>query len=450
MADRFRPTLRQASLLFVSLAVGCLLTMPAEAPARTKVFKPVHSGGQVLVFRLRGVAPSDVRTAVVAMYRGGQKVERRLNVHRVRRALRNGDRILIRKPHDVQRALLLIDVPASRTCALGTFSGHNQPGSCWRPYSDQSPFNREIPPSTPRISNSGAIAKRLASFGPPHKMAGGIADTKDDWNHPIYFSRPDDPVYKVHCTETWGTCEVEGMQVRIPAPARPAGGGDAQLAVIDQRSGWEYDFWQVREKPSGGGTLAVSWGGRTRIDGDGLGAGATGASFGLAAGVIRPSELAAGNIDHALSMVVRCSSGTSLWPADRRATGTPCSARGESNANAPAIGQHFYLDMSNAEIKQLPDPAWQKTILRAMARYGMFVEDTGGTSWGVQFESGSSFTSFGYQDPWSKLGRKLKLPVWNGAAGGGGGRYIYDFGNAVNWAANLRVAVPCATQGGCG
>jgi hypothetical protein len=386
VADRFRPTLRQASLLLACLLLGGLLTMPAGTPARTKVFKPIHNGPRVLLLKPRRVAS-----------------------------------------------------PGSRACVLGTFSGHNLPGSCWRPYSDRSPFNREISPTTPRVANSGAIVNRLASFGPPQKMADGIADTKNDWSHPIYFSRPSDPVYTVHCTKPWGTCEVEGMQVRIPAPARPAGGGDAQLGVVDQQTGWEYDFWQVSHKPSGGGTLAVSWGGRTRIDGDGLGAGATGASFGLAAGVIRPSELAAGQIDHAVSIIVRCSSGTSVWPADPHATGTPCSARGGSNANAPAMGQHFYLDMSNAEIKQLPDPAWQKTILRAMARYGMFVEDTGGTSWGVQFESGSSYTSFGYRDPWSKLGRKLRLPVWDGAPHGGT-RHIFDFDKAVNWATNLRVA----------
>ena len=62
------------------------------------------------------------------------------------------------------------------------------------------------------------------------------------------------------------------------------------MAVIDQASGWEYDFWQVESKPAGGGTISISWGGRTAIgtaDADGLGSNATAAHFGLAAGVIR-------------------------------------------------------------------------------------------------------------------------------------------------------------------
>ena len=71
------------------------------------------------------------------------------------------------------------------------------------------------------------------------------------------------------------------------------------------------------------------------------------------------------------------------------------------------MGQHFFLEMTDAEIEALSVPAWQKTILRAMARYGLYVGDTGGGGWGVQFESGSSFTSFGQADPWVALGDQL-------------------------------------------
>ena len=64
------------------------------------------------------------------------------------------------------------------------------------------------------------------------------------------------------------------MRVRIPAKARPAAGGDGSLGIIDQATGWEYDFWQARSRPADGGVLKVSWGGRTPIgtpDADGLG-----------------------------------------------------------------------------------------------------------------------------------------------------------------------------------
>ena len=110
--------------------------------------------------------------------------------------------------------------------------------------------------------------------------------------------------------------------MRIPDAARPAAGGDGHLAVIDQADGWEYDFWQVQQKPKGGGTLTVSYGGKTPYgtsNADGLGSNATAANFALSAGIIRPSELEAGKIDHALFMVVECTNGTAVWPAPARA-----------------------------------------------------------------------------------------------------------------------------------
>ena len=42
----------------------------------------------------------------------------------------------------------------------------------------------------------------------------------------------------------------------------------------------------------------------------------------------------------------------------------------------------FQLDMSDAEIRALGVPRWKRGILRAMARYGMFVGDTGGIALG--------------------------------------------------------------------
>ncbi len=59
------------------------------------------------------------------------------------------------------------------------------------------------------------------------------------------------------------------MKVHIPAKARPAAGGDGHMAVIDQAGGQEYDFWQVATNPlpAGGGTINISWGGRTPIGG---------------------------------------------------------------------------------------------------------------------------------------------------------------------------------------
>ena len=330
-------------------------------------------------------------------------------------------------------------------CVFGTFSQLNMPGACWRPYSESSPFNRVVPGSPAIAPTSAAIVSRVNGFGAPQNITVGGGE---DWSHPIFYSQPDDPVFTIHCAKTWGTCEIEGMQVRIPDAARPASGGDSHMAVIDQAGGWEYDFWQVQNKPAGGGTITISWGGRTRIgtaDADGLGSNATAAHFGLAAGPIRAAELEAGQIDHALFMVVRCTNGNFVWPAEG-VSGTPCSSIGLSNADAPALGQHFYLAMSDAEIAATGAPVWKQTILRAMAHYGMFVGDTGGSSWGIQFESGASYTSFGSPDPFVRLGDLWGVPKYPDP--NVGPQRIFKIAGSVDYG-RLRALDPCVARGTC-
>jgi hypothetical protein len=244
----------------------------------------------------------------------------------------------------------------------------------------------------------------------------------------------------VHCTRAeWGRCDIEGLRVRVPEGARPAGGDDGHMAVIDQARGWEYDFWQVSSKPRGGGILTASWGGRTRFGrgSDGLGSDATAAHFGLLAGIIRPSELAAGRIRHALAVKIDCDDGRSVYPA--QGAGQQCDDR----AGAPPQGARFQLAMSSAEIDALKAPRWKRAILLAMARYGFFVEDTGGSPWDLAIESGASFTSFGRQDPWVSFAREA------GADRDGGGTYRLGIAGGVDWAGRLRMIDPCVTERSC-
>jgi hypothetical protein len=281
------------------------------------------------------------------------------------------------------------------------------------------------------LQTSQAIVDRVLAMGPIADMV--VAPPPgSDWYHPVFYSLPTDPIFTVHCTRSWGQCEVEGMTVRIPDAARPADGGDAHLAVVDQASGWEYDFWEVEDKPAGGGTLAVAWGGRTKIDGDGLGSDATAAHFGLLAGVIRAQEMQDGRIDHALFMMVGCTLDQYVYPAAGLAAS--CS----DQTHAPAVGQHFWLDMTDDEIEALDVPNWKKTILRALSRYGAFVGDTGGNeAFTFQFESGSTYTSFGIDDPMVAFARQRTAGVTER-----GGTFYFDLSSGVDWRNRLRVLGP--------
>jgi hypothetical protein len=330
---------------------------------------------------------------------------------------------------------------ATLGCGYGGFQVGAWPGGCWRPYSVSSPFNRRLP-AVPRVAaDSGQVVARLLGFGPINHLVAGGAGMEEDYAHPTYYARAGDPWFVLHCyEESWGTCPIEGHRIRVPDAAQPAAGGDGHLTVVDQDSGWEYDLYKVRSKPAGGGVLEFRWGGRTRIDGDGLRSGATAAKFGSLAGIVRAEELAAGRIDHALFMTARCDAGRAVYPA--RGVGTSCAQVGESTAGAPPMGAHLWLAMTDSQIDVLPVPGWKKTILRAMATYGMFVGDTGSGSWGIKKESGATYTSFGHPARFVEFAKANGWEPYEDV-------WVGNLRDGVDWAAHLRVLDPCVSQRTC-
>jgi hypothetical protein len=385
------------------------------------------------------------RARIVAAWLQRGRDRRPVSVRTVSRATRRAELPIPRPAGWSGDRIRLIIRMASRSgvygCGYGRFARGRWPAGCWRPYSAASPFNQPLPQGAQPVGNSGALVRRILGFGPARHLVAGYADTAEDYDHPTYWSRPSDPEFQLHCYQaSWGRCAIQGQKIRIPDAARPAAGGDGHLTVVDQDSGWEYDLYKVRSKPAGGGVLEFRWGGRTRIDGDGLRSGGVAARFGNLAGVVRAAELVSGRIDHALFATVRCSDGRFVYPA--RGPGTSCASIGLPTADAPPLGTRLQLAMSREEIDRLRVPAWKKTILRAMATYGMFVADTGGGSWGIRMESGSTFTSFGTADPLVKFaqthGWVSHDNVWTG-----------NLQDGVPWSGRLRVIAPCVTRRRC-
>ncbi len=441
----------------VAVVLSVVLGSVSAASAKSLEFRSVDERAGVFTFKLRGLEQRRVLSTVVRVGRDRRVVGPR----RVRRGAQRGE-LRVRAPHRTftllqraratddryRRAVLVVrtrpSAPVGKGCGVslvGSFGVDAWPGGCWRPYSDSSPFNRSLGAS-PRVdAGSDAVVDRVMGFGPLQHLVAGQAGRKDDWGHPTYYSKPSDPEFTLSCTEDWGRCDVEGMRIRIPDQARAPGGSDGHMTVVDQVSGWEYDMWRVTSKPRGGGTLEFAWGGRTRIDGDGLGSNAVAARFGNMAGKLRAEELEAGEINHALFMVVNCDSGEFVYPAAQ--SGRECSSIGKSNKDAPPMGARFQLEMSDAEIAALDVPVWKKTILRAMAHYGMYVGDTGG-SWSIKEESGLTYTSFGRADKWVELAKRYQVPRYEPD-----NNWIYNLRDDVDWASRLRVIDPCEAQGTC-
>ena len=76
--------------------------------------------------------------------------------------------------------------------------------------------------------------------------------------------------------------------------------------------------------------------------------------------------------------------------------------------------------------------------MRAAARYGLFVGDTGGGF--IKLESGTTYTSFGLPDPWVELAEDAGLDPWQDSMGRN--RYKFDLTTGIDWAGRLRMAAP--------
>jgi hypothetical protein len=337
------------------------------------------------------------------------------------------------------------------TPAWGSFGGGNFPPGCWQLYSPTiSPFNRPISANPTVMANSAAMIAGLQTFAqddpnntPSQFIAApqGATSGFGTSGFPTYYSAATDPVFTISCNSAT-LCPIKGQQLHIPQNALAAGNSDGHLTVIDQSTGTEYDFWQAKTPlPQGGGTLVVSGAGKTSVDGDGLGSKAIAANYGSLAGVIRAQELQAGQINHALVMVVHCDNATHVYPAT--ADDQSCSSVGMSNASALPMGARVQLNMTDSQIAALSSPAWQKTILRALAHYGAYVSDTGG-DWGFQIDGSQQYNSMGYPNPWLAF---AKANGWT--LNSSDGTYLGNLTKAVDWYSNLRVLDTCSAQGSC-
>lgn len=287
--------------------------------------------------------------------------------------------------------------------------GPNGPAACWRPYGAGSPFNRELPPDPVVASDSATIISNLVANHVD--FAGGGSDfafTTGDGRDAVYYSQSGDPMVRIHCTYEWGprTCtgsdgvNIDGKLIPVPRGAQPAGGVDRHMTVIDQAAGREYDFEHATW--DGDRILDVWSGGGVAIGpnaGTGLGGGATASDFATFAGLITERELAADAINHALVASVPCTDG-SVAPAVRP-NGFSCAQLGSWNPTGtpPPLGALLQLTMTDDQIAATRAPAWERTIMTAMAHYGMYVNDTNGSDGGnaisVEAESDVSYTSLG-------------------------------------------------------
>jgi hypothetical protein len=366
------------------------------------------------------------------------------------------------------------------------------------PYAKSSVFNAPVSQSPQFLANSGAIV--AAQFPNPANSGTWVRATEagvNDYTHPLFFATTADPVVTLVCTQYCNAPDNGGVPktAYVPALARPAGGTDAHITVV-QPDGTEIDGFACFGSP--GSTSSYSnphsdMQSRNWQSGDTLtcanianlgdfanglgymrsGPGSTAADIALGSGVVTAAELIAGRIDHALNIGGQCAIGVQ-FPAPMDASTKQCS----SGVGPPLGGREWYdvpCATTQADGNLRP---WEKAILCALNVYGGYFGDSGGGginfTGGVspQFESEETWRDYNgtgtnnatYTSPFAALASQgwQSLTISNVLGSSSGKRWGYpgsnanndwipidENGNPINWAAHIHWLAPCSAQGSC-
>jgi hypothetical protein len=193
------------------------------------------------------------------------------------------------------------------------------------------------------------------------------------WGVSVAEARPTDPGFDVPCIR-YRECTLGVFgRLRIPLTARPDPSADGHLAVYDPVRRREWGLYGARLTRGKWQALA---GAAVSTRGSGLApprtAAANAANFPLLGGLIRPEEILQGRIDHALVFgMPNVGAGPPVCPATH-------SAGASADPHALREGQWLQLD-PRLDVDDLELEPWQRTIARALQRYGMYLRDGAGT-----------------------------------------------------------------------
>jgi hypothetical protein len=365
-------------------------------------------------------------------------------------------------------------MPSASPSAIPTVSPTVAPAGCgaepalqngveyatgWAPYAcATSPWNLRVSAGPTYASYSSAVVATEFAGGNTQPVREEEAGPYD-YGHPIYYASASDPLVSVHCVSYCDTIDNGGLpaSIYLPAQARPAGGADAHMAVI-QPDGSEIDMWSTTA-PAGNWVSGATVTAQSVADcgnfarGSGFtptGPAATAGGACLAAGLLRANELLAGSIDHALALVAQCVVGWQ-YPAYANASSDTC-----TSGQGPALGGRLWYDVpdatTNANTALRP---WEKAILNALHDYGGYLEDdfaggSGVSGIGFMAESGEAPWAFGQPDPFAALAAQ----GWNVVTVSGSFTPRYVGADpwqptGVNFAAHMHWLDPCSARGSC-
>jgi hypothetical protein len=189
----------------------------------------------------------------------------------------------------------------------------------------------------------------------------------------------------------------ESDRVRYPlgADTRIEGGrnasGDRHAIVVDKATCRDYETWDTRNTSKGwtAGSGAV-WNLTTDAlrTKPGLNLGPSGltsadaAGLPILSGLLRPDEVKAGYVDHAIRFTAPVTAERYIWPAEHQAGST-------TSANYPPMGARFRLKAGFPIAGYSRDT---RVVLRAMKTFGLILADNG-SPWYFQGEASTRWSA---------------------------------------------------------
>lgn len=303
---------------------------------------------------------------------------------------RSGPEMILQRLRSKTPTLISARVSGDHCFFPGDYSrsgiiGIQLPGA-WRPFSTSSPWNLPILKNARKHPDSDVIMYNVISHADHIRFA-------NSYLVPVWVVNSDNlPAIRVkskYAFDWWdrdrdGWTDI-GVPVTIDMWAEPT--PDGHISIIDpfKKLAWEMSrfYWQ-KEKFPHSSTFNI-W----DITGYGVGdakegkrwkaRGGRGSGFPLIAGLIRPEEISAGEIRHAMVFTFRknreADDGSKIFlnPASR----SDGRFKGRQN---PIEGMRFQLDpaLSENDFNSWGLDNSAKIIARALQKYGMFLGDNGG------------------------------------------------------------------------
>ncbi|HWI74894.1 MAG TPA: hypothetical protein VNT55_23230 [Baekduia sp.] len=316
--------------------------------------------------RTPGPLQSLTRSRALSVPAGGQDVTARLPLTRAG----------LRAVTTCARLTLRVTLTRGRAVAAG--AERLDSPRCARFFSPRSVWNTAVPADAPIDPRSAAMVADLgAQVRDAEQRRYGPTINTINYSTPVVEVARNQPRVRVTLDDTATyrrPVRAALRSVPLPGDARPAAGTDAHLVLWQPSTDTMWEFWKLRRARDGWHAKAA---GRIRHVARSKGIlpaleGATATSLPLAGGLIRPEQLRAGRIDHALALAIpRPRAGVWTFPAQR----TDGFVR---DAAALPEGAHLRLDPA-LDVRALGLPPGLQTLALAAQRYGMVVRDTAGT-----------------------------------------------------------------------